>query len=338
MKAIKTLILLLCVTVMLTYSVAAASVCDDNYEIGSGDWVIDTAVTCSKEAFTVNGNITITSGGNLTIAKSKITLDPSHGEASFSVLSASDGVTIKDSTIQANTGEEYVFTVASTFEAKDSTIKNIGKSGVGAAQGLHFKTEDVIVDGLTVTESESGIVIEADNIKLKDLRVTDTEKDAVKIVDGDNTLLEFCTFSSIGNRDIYVASGAGSDVIKANGCSFNSSNIKVDDNDAEVRVGWFVDIFVNNSTGPVENALVKVENNQSELVLSGYTDSNGLLSYNTIAERSIFKSSTDDYNTHSFFAELGLGTCLEGIDVIGNMLGGNNVVLSLGASGCGDSQ
>ncbi len=309
--------------------------CGGVYQPGSGNFDITGNVTCLNEVFTVNGNITVKAGGNLTVLNSTISIDPDAGQNLFvTVTSAAKGMTLRGSTIKSADGQQYLFKVSGRFVSFNSVIGDLGRQGAGPIEGLMLQTNNIILKDTTIKDSEAGIILNADGIIIDNAVLQNFEYEAIRVVNGNNALIRSCTITQTTTADVFVTSGSQSDTVELRGCSFNSSRISVDSSTSKVNVSWFTDVYVNDSSGnPVSNAFVNVTNDDNVTIFTGYTDANGYLRGKWVTEKSVLSSSTIVLNPYLYTATKAgypQGNWLA--TVVTNRM----IVLQLGETGGGD--
>ena len=90
--------------------------------------------------------------------------------------------------------------------------------------------------------------------------------------DSDQTIAKNCTMTNSEEYDIFVTTPGNLVVIN---CSFDESKILLSSSSPMLFIGWWVDIFVQDTKGPVPGALVTVRNESGFLESSGYVGDDG---------------------------------------------------------------
>jgi parallel beta-helix repeat protein len=90
--------------------------------------------------------------------------------------------------------------------------------------------------------------------------------------DSDQTIAKNCTITNSVTYDIFVWTPGNLVVIN---CSFNEAKILLSSSNPKLFIGWWVEIFVQDTKGPVPGALVSVRNESGFLESSGYVGDDG---------------------------------------------------------------
>lgn len=305
--------------------VSAVTVCSDNFDPSSGNWVISSSVTCDYESFNLQGNLTVKKGGNLTLRGTTISVESRHAPDYVVVEHLSDGLTLDNSTLQAyRESNRYKLIVSSLFRAVDSVLLNIDG-------GFVVNASDAVLSNSTVADSEFGLVLSGDSVSAANVTFSSLDSDAVRVKDSTGSLFEACSISGAGGYDVHVLSGSSSDVVSLRGSLFNTTNVKVASSTSRVDYQWFTNVYVNDS-GPVSGASVNATDVHGNLVFEGTTGSDGWLYGNYVTERKVLIGSDDVLTPHEFRAEYQGSTSCFADDIVSD----DQIILTLGSSGCGD--
>jgi len=141
----------------------------------SGEWVISTAETYSSQTLQLNGNLTIRSGGNLTLVSVKLSISPSF-EGEFHIEVQSGGALIiqdKDlspfspddaSVLSSSSSFQYLLWVRSggSLRILNSVIRNCGyKMGLrGETAGVYLQSSDCAISNTTFTDCYCGVAVD----------------------------------------------------------------------------------------------------------------------------------------------------------------------------------
>ncbi len=90
--------------------------------------------------------------------------------------------------------------------------------------------------------------------------------------DSDQTIAKNCTITNSITYDIFVWTPGNLLVIN---CSFNEAKILLSSSNPKLFIGWWVDVFVQDTKGPVPGALVSARNESGFLESSGYVGDDG---------------------------------------------------------------
>lgn len=126
---------------------------------GTGDWVVNTTDICLNETITLNGNLTIESGGNLTLEN--VTLNVNAASDGGVVIDNQGSLQILDSEINSSSGFAYLFWTnpGANFLLKDSYLHKVGFSSSNLKEnGLYILSNDSEISGSTITDSYFGVV------------------------------------------------------------------------------------------------------------------------------------------------------------------------------------
>jgi parallel beta-helix repeat protein len=122
--------------------------------------------------------------------------------------------------------------------------------------------------------------------------------------DSGQTVAKNCTITNSITYDIFVWTPGNLVVIN---CSFNDAKILLSGSSPKLFIGWWVDIFVQDTKGPVPGALVSVRNESGFQESSGYVGDDGHVILPVIEElRTKVSSITTifDWNPHNISASL----------------------------------
>ncbi|MDP3918773.1 MAG: hypothetical protein Q8Q35_02620 [Nanoarchaeota archaeon] len=282
---------------------AVLDICNYGYTPGSENWIITEKVVCKNEDFVVDGNIIIKDGGSLELDNTKLSLNVKPGTTQkIWVKPNADSLILKDSIITSTTGLKYLFMVndGPNLYITNSQIEYVGNPNISKDSGLLIQTNSVIINGLSILNSELGIIIDSPDIIIKNLLMDNISKDGIVILNGGETIFENCDLSNIGNKDLKVV--LGNNDIHLLSCNFNKTNVLVLNETSQVNYEWFVDILVQNDSIPVSSAFVNISNKYNISIAQGYTNEEGYLNHVIILEKKQFSSNSEYFNPYSFYA------------------------------------
>ncbi len=122
--------------------------------------------------------------------------------------------------------------------------------------------------------------------------------------DLDKTYAKNCTITNNNIYDIYVSSPGKLVTIN---CSFNEAKVHLIGSTPKLFIGWWADIFVQDTKGPVPGALVSVRNESGFLESFGYVNDDGHVILPVIEELQTLEKSIltiVDWNPHNISAFL----------------------------------
>jgi parallel beta-helix repeat protein len=141
----------------------------------SGEWVISSAESFSMRTLLLNGNLTIQSGGSLTLTKVKLTLSPGFdGEFHIEVQSGG-ALVIQDqdhspaspddaSVVSSSSGFQYQFWVrpGGSLYIESSVVRNCGHAlGLrGETAGVYIQSSSCTASNSTFTDCYAGIAVD----------------------------------------------------------------------------------------------------------------------------------------------------------------------------------
>ena len=167
-----------------------------------GDWIIEAAddVTYQDEEIIVNGNITV--DGILTLINCIVIMNSSY--STFNVLGE---LNIRDTNISASEDLYYYFRIFGTLDLVNCHLTNMaGEKQLPYEGGLQIHSDDISIDGGSITQSEfTGIYI-TKNIVLRNFSITNNIFNAV--ITGSSPQFHDCIVKNHDSENIYLFNGS----------------------------------------------------------------------------------------------------------------------------------
>lgn len=147
--------------------------------VSTADQTISTPTVWRDEVIDLAGNLTVTTGGNLTLVNTTVAINGSHdGEYHVQVQSGGTFNAQEGSAVRAvDPDTAYTFSVAdgATFALRNTTISDIGDSWVPIEEdGLYIETDNVVIENSTFRNNDYGVILDsANHSRLRNVTVID---------------------------------------------------------------------------------------------------------------------------------------------------------------------
>lgn len=190
-----------------------------------GDWIISTDTYVKGETITVERNITVESGGKLTLDNVTLMINTTnYGDARIKVKNGSELNIINNSMIkegETKVNYDFEFENGSRGLISNSTIRDCGWNDGGAGQssgGILIRSDDVVIENSTIQHGHSGIVIIASSPSIKNNEIKHNQNYGINIRLGAPIIQGNTIFNNpVGILAIYVELTLLDNVIRDNG-------------------------------------------------------------------------------------------------------------------------
>lgn len=167
-----------------------------------GNWTVTGTQVVQNESITLNGNLTVENGGNLTVRNAVLQLNLQSNEQYGIRVEPGGSLYIYNSKISSEDGIHVFsfFVNGSNFEMEGSTLKNAGwcgnvqggsaplcggglnpSSSLNGYQGLFVETAGAVVTGNTINGSGIGLTVSGPNAEVNGNRITSSEYSSLLI-------------------------------------------------------------------------------------------------------------------------------------------------------------
>jgi Periplasmic copper-binding protein (NosD) len=183
-----------------------------------GNWVITGKKVVRNESITLDGNLTIESGGNLTLINAVLILNVQHdGEYGISVASGGS-LYIYNSTIEpASSANRFTFLVyGDAFVMEGTTLKGVGwcaqdsqacydsaKSSQYSQLGLVVQTSGARIRRNTISNCSVGLILMGSNDSVESNTIGPNDVGAVTVLGNDDTVVDN-TILHMGTNNTFI--------------------------------------------------------------------------------------------------------------------------------------
>ena len=196
----------------------------------SGNWEITGEEVRSDEVIVLTGNLTVKSGGNLTLLNVTLIMNCSY-EGEFGITVEPGGeMNVLDGSNITSYRANYWFHVqdGASFRMEDSSLSKCGCSGIsGLPRGLLIEADDALVENSTITDCPYGLYIQnARGVVVKNCTFRDISKAVIYGYGADELLVE----GNDINGTVILPGGWWSSSLADGIVVENSENVTIRDN------------------------------------------------------------------------------------------------------------
>jgi hypothetical protein len=233
----------------------------------SGDWTVSDTTLVQDQTVDLNGDLTVTSTGRLTLKNVKLRIqlnaDGQHGievqngGELYIIDGDGDSSTTADASrvtaVPTSFGYYFINRAGSTLRISDSFIENCGHTGsTGQTRwGVYVATDDAVISGTTIASGSYGLVLEGGTITVTDSSINNNTYHGITTTDADLTV-SGTTLADNGYDGVRIVRG---DAV-IDGC-----NIITNRDGVVVRTGANVTIANSLIKGNTEGLLQQIDAN-----------------------------------------------------------------------------
>ena len=249
----------------------------------------------------LNGQVEVSAGGNLSIAKSNLTLDGDWpGEL---LVQVGDGgrLSLADGSILRGTGSNQFglrCLPGSAFRMNGSTLRDCGWSlDAPTSSGPLFETGDVRISSSAVDFSPAALVFNGSTgavVEGCSLRGMERGLD----LNSSSVALRNSTVRAVTGSSATLAGGSLLDCLNS---AVARPGLHIQDGASRANFSWMVDVRASWADDrPVEGANLTVRDAQGSLVAEAVTDAEGYVRHSVVLETSLGRETTDARTPHTF--------------------------------------
>ncbi len=264
-----------------------------------------TSESYTNELIYLNSNLTIASGGILTLTNTSLIVNESSVSYNYGIYIEDGGSLIveSDSIInrniyQSNSEYELEFRAGSNGNIKDSTISDCGYT---SEKGIYVASSDVTFSNCLLDKNYNGIYCFSASPTINDCSINDSDYAGI-ICNNSILTLDNCVISESWYWDVVVENGSNLTLLSTDISIAGGTKITDTSN---LAFHWWLTVNVTNVTGaPLKNASVEVRDKYGDIIKTGNTDANGQLKNIECVERVENTTSVNTSTPHTITVEL----------------------------------
>ncbi|MBT4334216.1 hypothetical protein HOD61_00130 [archaeon] len=236
-----------------------------------------------------------------------------------SILNRIEENTLNDIITTTNTAMLYLDASSNNNTIKNNNLTNIDNVGIWLYSSSNYN----IINDTSITASSDNDVLAISNSQYNEINnftSTDSEANGVALYTSTNNTFTDISISGSSYSGVYFSNSSNNTFYNLNSSlndesgtygdiaivgslsdneylinsTFNQSNILFNDSsDADIYVKWYLNVFVNDTNGNLENANVSAWDTDSNLIFTELTNSKGDITEQTITE--YYQNSTNSY-------------------------------------------